>query len=149
MNTTVIDASTTPPKWYWIVSVLALVWMIIGVFAWTMDLLMDQAALEAMPEDQRQLYMARPQWLLVVYAIAIFSGLFGAIGLLLRRAWAKWMFVVSLVAIVLQFGYTFMVMNAIELIGAAAAVPFPLVIFTIGALLLWMSIQAKKFGWIR
>ena len=149
MNTTAIHASTSPPKWYWIVSGLALVWMVIGVLSWTMDLLMDQAALEAMPEGQRQLYMARPQWLFVVYAIAIFSGLFGAVGLLLRKAWAKWMFVVSLVAIVVQFGYTFMVMNAIDLIGAAAAVPFPLVIFTIGACLLWMSIQAQKSGWLR
>ena len=149
MNTTAIHASPTPPKWYWIVSGLALVWMIIGAFAWTMDLLTDQAALQAMPEGQRQLYMARPQWLFVVYAIAVFSGLFGAIGLLLRRALAKWLFVVSLAAVVLQFGYTFMVMNAIELIGAAAAVPFPLFIFTVDAFLLWMSIQAKNSGWLR
>ena len=149
MNTTATHASTTPPMWYWIVSGLALVWMIVGVLAWTMDWLMDPAALEAMTEGQRQLYTSRPQWLFVVYAIAIFSGLFGAIGLLLRKAWATWMFVISLVAIVLQFGYTFMVMNAIELIGAAAAVPVPLVIVTLGALVLWLSVHAGKAGWLR
>jgi hypothetical protein len=149
MTTSATRATKPPPRWYWIVSALALVWMLIGVAAWSADLLMDQRALDAMSEGQRQLYSARPDWLFVVYAIAIFSGLLGTIGLLARKIWAKWMFAISLAAIVLQFGYTFLIMNAVQLIGAAAAVPFPLVIFAIGALLLWMSIKAEKSGWIR
>lgn len=149
MNTLATHATTTPPRWYWIVSALALVWMLIGVAAWTADLLMDQSALDAMSEGQRQLYVARPGWLFVVYAIAIFSGLLGTVGLLARKMWAKLMFAVSLAAIILQFGYTFLIMNAVQLIGAAAAVPFPIVIFAIGALLLWMSIKAERNGWIR
>jgi hypothetical protein len=137
-----------PPKWYWIVSALALVWMLFGVLAWTADFLMDEAALEQMSEGQRQLYSVRPQWLFVIYAIAVFSGLVGTIGLLLRKGWATIAFAVSLAAIIVQFGYTLLVMDAVALIGAAAALPFPLVIFVIGLLLLWLSVHAKKSGWI-
>jgi len=137
-----------PPTWYWAVSVLALIWMLFGVFAWTMDFLMDEAALAQMTDMQRQLYSVRPQWLFVVYAIAIFSGLAGVIGLLMRKAWAIPAFWISLIAIIIQFGYTLLVMDAVRQLGAAAALPFPIVIFAIGAALLWFALQAKKSGWL-
>jgi len=47
-----------------------------------------------------------------------------------------------------QFGYTFVVMHAVELLGAAAAIPFPLVIFLIGVALWWFSLRARKLGWL-
>jgi hypothetical protein len=137
-----------PPTWYWVVSSVALLWMLFGVMAWCMDLMLDPAALAQMPEAQQQLYASRPQWLFVVYAIAIFSGLAGTIGLLVRKRWATPLFLLSLVAIVVQFGYTFTAMHAIELLGAAQAVPFPVVIFVIGAALWWFSGYARKRGWI-
>lgn len=137
-----------PPTWYWVVSVLALIWMLFGVFAWTMDFLMDEAALAQMTDAQRQLYSVRPQWLFIVYAVAIFSGLAGAIGLVMRKAWAIPAFWISLIAIIIQFGYTLLVMDAIRLLGAAAALPFPIMIFAIGAALLWFAMRAKKSGWL-
>src|SRR5688500_8896690 len=137
-----------PPTWYWVVSVLALVWMLFGVFAWTMDFLMDEAALAQMTDMQRQLYSVRPQWLFVVYAVAIFSGLAGTIGLLMRKAWATPAFAISLVAVLVQFGYTFLVMDAVRILGPGAALPFPLVIFAIGIFLLWFSIYARWRNWI-
>ena len=101
-----------------------------------------------MSEAQRQLYAARPQWLFAVYGVAIFSGLAGAIGLLLRKSWASTLFGVSLAAVIVQFGYTFLVMHAVEVLGAAAAIPFPLVIFVIGVVLLWFARRSRRSGWI-
>jgi len=108
----------------------------------------DEAGLAQLSEAQRQLYVTRPQWLFAVYGVAIFSGLAGAIGLLLRKSWASTLFAVSLAAIIVQFGYTFVVMHAVELLGAAAAIPFPLVIFLIGVALWWFSLRARKLGWL-
>jgi hypothetical protein len=135
-----------PTRGYWIVAGLALVWMLMGVFAWVVDLMTDEAALAQMSEAQRQVYESRPQWLFVVYAVAVFSGLAGAIGLLMRKAWATTAFVVSLLAVVVQFGYTFLVMDTVRLLGAGAALPMPLVILAIGAFLLWYSTDAKRAG---
>lgn len=137
-----------PPTWYWIISVLALLWMISGAMAWFADFMTDEAAVAQMSEAQRQVYSSRPQWLFVVYAIAIFSGLVGAIGLLIRKTWAATAFAVSLIAVVIQFGYTFLVMDAARLLGAAALY-FPIAIFCIGALLLWFSMSAKRAGQLR
>ena len=141
-------AAIKPPTWYWVVSGLAVLWMLFGVMAWVMDLMTDEASLAELSEAQRQLFAARPQWLFVVYGVAIFSGLAGAIGLLLRKSWASMLFGLSLAAIIIQFGYTFFAMRAVELLGAAAAIPFPLVIFLIGVALLWFARRSRKAGWI-
>ena len=145
-----MESSTAkPPAWYWVVSALALLWMLFGVLAWFADLMMDESALAQMSDAQRHLYASRPQWVFVVYAIAIFSGLIGAIGLLMRKAWAIPALAVSLVAVIVQFGYTLLGMDAIRVLGASAALPFPIVIFAIGALLLWFATRSRKSGWIR
>lgn len=145
MNTT---APGKPPTWYWVVSGIATLWMLFGIAAWVMDLMTDEAGLAQLSEAQRQLYAARPQWLLAVYGVATISGLLGAIGLLLRKSSAPMLLALSLAAIVVQFGYTFVGLHAVEVLGAAAAIPFPLVIFLIGAALWWFSLRARKSGWI-
>jgi hypothetical protein len=146
MNST--SAAGKPPTWYWVVSGLALLWMLLGVMAWGMDLMTDEATVAEFSEAQRQLYASRPQWLFVVYGVAIFSGLGGAIGLLMRKSWASMLFAVSLVAIIIQFGYTFLGMHAVQVLGAAEAIPFPVVIFVIGVALLWFANRSRKAGWI-
>ena len=144
----ITTAASKPPTSYWVVSGLAVLWMLFGVMAWVMDLMTDEAGLAQMSESQRQLYAARPQWLFAVYGVAIFSGLAGAIRLLLRKRWASMLFALSLAAIIVQFGYTFVVMHAVELLGAAAAIPFPVVIFLIGVALWWFSLRARASGWL-
>ena len=58
------------------------------------------------------------------------------------------LFAVSLAAIIVQFGYTFLVMHAVQVLGAAEAIPFPLVILIIGVALLWFANRSRKLGWI-
>ena len=140
--------NTNPPKWYWVVSIIALIWMLFGVLAWVADLMMDEAALAEMSAAQQQLYANRPQWLVIVYGIATLTGLLGAIGLLLRKRWSMVALAVSLGAIIVQFGYTLTAMNAINLLGPATALPFPIVIFTIGLALLLLSLKAKSGNWL-
>ena len=143
------SAPSVVPRWYWIVASLALLWMLFGVLAWVMDLTMSDAALAQMTEAQRQLYLSRPQWVFVVYAIAIFSGLAGVLGLLLRRTWAVPLLQLSLVAVIVQFAYTFLVMKVIQHVGVAAALPLPIAIFAIGAGLVMLARKARREGWLR
>lgn len=140
--------TTTPPRWYRIVAWLAVVWMVVGVASWFADVMMTDAALAGMSEGQRRLYEARPGWLVAVYAVATFAGLAGAVGLVLRRSWAVPALGVSLLAVVIQFAYTMLVMDAAGHIGAAAALPFPLLIIIIGAALFLMARHATRRGWI-
>jgi hypothetical protein len=58
-------------------------------------------------------------------------------------------FAISLAAVVVQFGYTFLVMDAIKVLGVTRAVPFPIVIFAIGVFLVWYSGLAQRRSWLR
>lgn len=136
------------PRWYGIVAVLAVLWMLFGAFALIMDAVTDEAALAELSEAQRQLYAARPAWIFFIYAVAVLSGLAGAVGLLLRKRWAVEVLALSLVAVVVQFSYLLIGMGAVEVLGPAAALPFPLTIFTIGAALVWLAWYARREGWL-
>ena len=141
--------TTTKPRrsvWHWAICWFAVLWMGFGVLAWFMDLAMDPASLDALPEAQRTLFATRPEWIFIIYAVAVFSGLAGAIGLLLRKFWAVTLLALSLAAAVIQFVYTFLMMGAAQLLGPAQALPLPLLIIAIGAFLLWYARNASKRG---
>jgi hypothetical protein len=66
---------------------------------------------------------------------------------LMKRAIAEPLYLVSLIAVVIQFGYVFLVMPVLETIGAAA-IPFPAVIIIVAAVSYWLARNWKAKGWI-
>ena len=137
-----------PPTWYRVASWLAVLWMLSGAAAFIMDLTTGEAALAQMSVTQRELYESRPAWLVAVYAIAVFSGLAGAVALVLRQRWAVQALAVSLIAVVIQFGFTLFGLRAIERVGAAEALPVPVFVFIAGALVFWVGVKARASRWI-
>lgn len=140
--------SSKLPTWFWIVTALAVLWTLTGVASYIMDVTMNEEMLAQMPEAQRAIYETRPSWVVGLYAIAVFTALFGAAALALRKKLAVPFFGVSLAAVVVQMGYVLFGMSVIATLGATAAI-FPAVIVVLGALLLWFSMQAKSKGWLR
>lgn len=136
------------PAWFWAVSVLALLWEALGCSSYLHDVSMTAADIAALPEGQRQLYAAMPAWQAAVYAVAVWVGLSGAVMLLMRRAWARPFFTVSLIACLIQFGYSFLVLKAGDVLGSAAY-PLPAAIIAVAILLVWFSTTALKRGWLR
>lgn len=136
------------PVWFWIVAVAAIIWTLIGVASYIMDVTMSEEAMAQMSEAERQILEARPTWLFALYAIAVFSALFGAASLALRKNWAVPLFGVSLVVVVVQMAYVLFGLNALATLGMNAAI-FPAVIIVIGAFLLWFSMNAKGKGWLK
>lgn len=136
------------PVWFWIIAALAVVWNIMGVGAYIADVTMSEEAMAKFSEVERNLYEARPSWLIGAYALAVFTGLLGAVTLALRKNWAIPLFGVSLAAVIVQTGYVLFGMNVIGLLGLSSAV-FPALITVIAAFLLWFSMRAKGKGWLK
>lgn len=136
------------PGWYWAVAAVALLWEAMGCYAYVTQVSMDPAALARLPAEQREIWAAMPGWAVGAYAVAVWAGLLGAIGLLLRRSWAKLAFAASLLGVIVQFGWTFLATPILDTMGASAAA-FPLFILVVAALLLWFSGMAAKRGWLR
>jgi hypothetical protein len=138
-----------PPGWFWVVGVLVALWMLVGVLAWCVDLGMSAEHLARMPQAQQELHAMRPQWVFVVYAIAVFAGLAGAILLLLRHKFAKTLFLVSLLAAIVQFGYVFAAMDALALLGPAMALPLPAMVIAVGLFTVWYARWCARHGLTR
>ncbi len=139
------SSAAGPARSFWIVSIVALAWNLLGVAAYLAHVSLSAEDLAAMTEAERALYTGAPAWVTGAYAIAVFGGTLGCVGLLLRKAWALPVFVASLVGIVAQMGYSLLFQDTIEVMGAAVIV-MPLVVILIGALLVWFAYSRKQRG---
>ena len=136
------------PASIWIVGGLAVVWNLIGVAAFAMQMAMPAEALQAMPPEQRVVYEATPGWLYVFYGIATIGGVLGSLGLLLRRRWAVPVFLVALIALVLQVLGSYLATPAWSVNGAAG-LGFPVLLVAIAFGLWWFSRRMAARGVLR
>jgi hypothetical protein len=133
------------PAWYWVVAVAGLLFELAGCYAYYLQVTVDPAS---MALDQQALAEAMPAWILIAYGLAVAIGLIGAIGLLLRHRFAASALLVSLIAIVVQFGGILIVpelrqsMSSDQFLG-------PLLIFLIAYGLWHFARLAARRGWIR
>jgi hypothetical protein len=137
-----------PPTWFWAVAILGLIWEILGFGSYLYHVTLTPEAIQALPEGQRRLMEMTPPWVNGAFAIATVGGLLGALGLVLRRRWAKPLLLLSVLAIVVQFGWVFLGAKAHELIGPSSAIA-PAFILAFGLLLSWFAGLATRRGWLR
>lgn len=137
--------SGTPPRGFWIVGVVALIWNLIGIMTYLMSVMITPETLTAMTEAERTLYTDIPAWVTAAYAIAVFGGTAGCIALLMRKALAVPIFMVALIAVLAQMGHALFLTAMLEVRGNAAAV-LPLLIIIIAIYLVLYSRAAKRKG---
>ncbi|MBX9859597.1 MAG: hypothetical protein K2Y20_08420 [Sphingomonas sp.] len=137
-----------PPIWFWIVSVLFLLWACVGLFAFYSQVL-DAAAIAALDPYDRHMLTSMPLWLRAVYGIATVAAALGGVLLLARSALARLVYLVSLVSIIVQFGYTLGATDLIAVKGFVVAAAFPIFIIVMGVVQLWFARLATGRGWLR
>ena len=137
-----------PPGWFIAVAVILVLWGLLGCYAFYMHVTLGAAMDPAATDWDRSYYAALPGWFTPVYAAAVGGGLLGAIALLFRSKLALPLFVISLVAVIVQFGYVFFGTDILAHKGAAATVPFPLFIAAVAAFQIWLAQLARRRGWI-
>jgi uncharacterized membrane protein len=137
-----------PPISFWIIAGVALVWNLIGVMIFYMQV-------NASPQDLAQYYnetelaflTSIPSWATAANAIAVIAGALGCVLLLMRKIWAVPMFIISLLGIIVQDIHAFVIADGIAVWGAGAAV-LPLVVLVIGIALILYSRVAREKHWI-
>lgn len=132
------------PRWFWIVSILGLVWNFIGVAAFFGQMGLDTSGL---PAAERAFYESTPAWATAAFAVAVFSGVLGCIALLIRKNWAVSILAASVVGIVVQISHSMLIGNGFDVFGPAGLV-LPLLTLSISISLVWLAVYAGKRGWI-
>lgn len=142
------NLKTKPPVWFWIVSVLALIWNLIGVSFYLMDAYMRDETIAGLSETQKNIIESQPSWVIGAYALAVFGGALGCIALLIRKKWAKQLFVVSFVAMAARTIYYFFMTNATEVFDVVQGTLMPIIILIITGFLFILSRIAIEKKWI-
>lgn len=134
-----------PNRNFRIVSILLLVWALIGDAAYLMQVTADLDELAKTDPTTARAFADMPTWAWSAYAVAVWGATAAAIALVLRRKLAVPLYAVSLIAVLIQFGWTFFGSSVIADKGLGAAI-FPLFIIAVGALSLWYSSRKRAEG---
>ena len=136
------------PGWFITVAIILLLWAIAGVASFAAHVFAGEKLAAEQGAWDLAYYRALPAWFAWDYAICTLSGLAGAVALLMRSRWAVALYVVSLLGVVIQFGYVFLGTDLISQKGATATMPFPMFIALMGGMQIAVARMAAKRGWI-
>jgi hypothetical protein len=138
------DKSTNGVHWsFWVISAVALVWNVMGVMNYFGQ--MNADAVSAMPESHRAIIEGRPAWATAGFAIAVFGGAVGCLLLLLRKPAAFYLFIASLLGVMVTMIHTLGAAGSFGPFEISMMIVMPLVV---AAFLIWYSKLAERKGWI-
>ena len=131
------NSTTKPTTVFWIISIIALFWNIMGVIAYLGQAYMTDEAKALLPEGDQAYYANVPAWVTAAFAIAVFTGFLGSVALIIKKKWAKPLFLASLIAVIAQIVYNLIIQDFVALSGGR--VILPLVTLAIAAFLVWFA----------
>ena len=135
----------TPPRWLFWVSILLLLWNLVGIFAFITQWNLSSADIAKLPDAQQQMWAQMGSVTWTAYAVAVLSGTFAAVMLLWRKKLAVGGFLLNVIALLLQFsGPLGFAMAANEL----GMMVFPLFIIAVGIMELFLTRKWRNIGWL-
>ncbi|MGB1170109.1 MAG: hypothetical protein ACPG4G_08535 [Flavobacteriaceae bacterium] len=136
-----------PTNLFWLISTLALIWNLIGVFNYLTQAFMTDEILASLPQDQQLMYQEVPAWVTAAFALAVFSGTIGAVLMLLKKKIATTFFILSFIGIISQMSYGLLLDENTDSYGPMGLL-MPFMIISIGGYLIWYSKKAAEYTWL-
>ena len=125
-----------PPSWLRLVGLLAFLWNLLGI-AFYLGHVGVLGGLFAPPAPMS----AMPLWAHVGFAVGVFAGALGALGLSMAREWSRPVLWISLLALLVDWGW-------VMLVSGAGIQPLGIGVLAVAALLVWLSSNGEKRGWL-
>jgi hypothetical protein len=141
------NTTSSAPGWFRVVAGIALVWNLLGVMAYLQQAYMSPEAMAALTDEMRALMESTPAWAHAAFATAVHAGALGSLALLLKKAWAAPVLMLSLAAVIVQMIHSFFMSNSFEVFGPGGMI-MPVMVIVIAVYLVMLAIKAKKSGWI-
>ncbi|WP_296317437.1 hypothetical protein [Winogradskyella sp. UBA3174] len=133
------------PVWFWILSVLALIWNGLGVIAYLGKAFATDEMIAALPVEQQAEFITEyPAWYTAAFALAVFCGTLGCLSLLIRKKWAFPLFIISAFGAIVQHTYLFMnvEMTPVQLV-------MPIMVISVCIILVWFAKNSATKGWLK
>ena len=130
----------TAPAWLRIVAGLGLLWNLFGVYQYLMVVGIvagaDAAAVALMPS-----------WVTGAFALAVFGGALGCLGLLMLKRWSKLMLLLSLLGVLAMDLWMF-VLSGLSAEMPPAEMGVTITVVVVAILFVWLANSADKKGWL-
>lgn len=140
------DESKSGAHWsFWLIGVLCLVWNLMGVFAYIQE--MNPEAVALLPEAHRAMIESRPAWATSAFAIAVWGGALGCVLLLLRKTIAFYIFVASLLGVIVQMIYNLAIAESTLSYGPFE-ITMVIMIPAVALFLVWYTRYTADKNWI-
>jgi hypothetical protein len=143
------ETTTKVSTAFWVIAGLLAVWNLSGLYMYYQMSITTPEQLQAAGYSVVQIehILGTPAWAHSAYAIAVNAGVLGVIFLLLRKAWAIPMFVLSLIGALLQDLDAYVLRGALEHFETVWLV-IPITVIVICVFEIWYSRAAKAQGWL-
>lgn len=139
--------SSAAPKWFIILAVILLVWNLLGVIAFFMQITMTAEQIAALPTREQYLYQDIPLWVNFAFGCAVIGGALGCLALAIKKAIAFPILLISLLGVVVQMFHAFFIADAYAVYGPGGAV-MPIMVLCVAIFLVWLAKSAKNKGWL-
>lgn len=126
---------TRAPWHLWVVGIAALLWNAVGALDYVMTQTRNAQYMAGFTAEQLAFFYGLPAWTVAAWAIGVWGGVLGSLLLLLRKSLAVWVFLASLVGVVLTTLQNYVLSNGMEVMGGPGAVVFTAVIFLVAVAL--------------
>jgi hypothetical protein len=111
------EARAKAPLHLWIVGILALLWEAMGAFDYTATQFRLESYMSQFTAEQLEYFSGFPAWVVAAWAVAVWTSVTGAVGLLLRKAWAVWMFGAAILGLAISSVYNFVLSDGMAVMG--------------------------------
>ncbi len=132
---------------FWLIGAVALIWNVVGVINFFVQ--MNPDVLAAYRESERAIVEGRPAWATGAFAIAVFGGAVGCLLLLLRKSAAYYLFIASLLGVIVTMTHTVGIATSTIDFSPFEVSMMILMPLLVAAFLFWYSKRAQSKGWIR
>ena len=136
-----------PNVLFWIIGIVALLWNAMGVFQYYMTTFHIDELMEGYNEQQLELAKSLPSWYNIVFAVAVIGGFLACIALLMKKKIAVTLFLISMIAVIVQMGYWLFFTNAKEIMGDNVEF-MPITVIVVSILLFAYSKYCSNKFWL-
>lgn len=130
--------TTKAPIHLWIVGIISLLWNAVGAFDYSATQMKLDFYMSQFTPEQLDYFYAFPAWVDAGWALGVWGALLGSLALLMRKAFAVWLFGISILGMAATSVYTFVLTDASG-VAEQGALMFTIVIWVIALFLFFYA----------
>ena len=134
-----------PSTGFWVISIIALLWNLMGAWSYIyMTQLTPETVLENHGAEFAEIFASKPAWATGAFAIAVFAGVLGCVGLLMRKSWSKLLFILSLIGVIIHNIWGVMA-GTLSAVGTSDKI-MAVIVIVVALFLIWFAYKKTAEG---